>query len=73
MPRRRRSPEEARAEILDAAEHLLIHEGLGSLTLQRVAREVGISHPGVLHHFRSTKHKVAKVHECKHNVAQLLN
>ena len=52
MPRRRRSPEEARAEILDAAEHLLIEEGLSALTLQRVASEVGISHPGVLHHFR---------------------
>lgn len=63
MSRRRRSPEEARAEILDAAEHLLIHEGLGSLTLQRVAREVGISHPGVLHHFRSTERLAQALHE----------
>ncbi len=63
MPRRRRSPEEARSEILDAAEHLLITEGLNALTLQRVAREVGISHPGVLHHFRSTDRLGQALHE----------
>jgi len=53
MPRRRRSAAEARAEILTAAEHLLTTEGPSALTLKRVAQEVGISHPGVLHHFRS--------------------
>ena len=62
-PRRRRRPEEARAEILDAAEHLLVTEGLGSLTLQRVAKKVGISHPGVLHHFRSTDRLAQALHE----------
>ncbi len=61
--RRRRSPEEARSEILDAAEHLLVTEGLSALTLQRVAREVGISHPGVLHHFRSTDRLAQALHE----------
>ena len=53
MPRRRRSTEEARSEILSAAETLLVREGPDALTLQRVAREVGVSHPAVLHHFRS--------------------
>ncbi len=55
MARRRRSAEEARAEILAAAEHLLTVEGPSALTLKRVAQEVGISHPGVLHHFRSVE------------------
>jgi TetR/AcrR family transcriptional regulator, repressor for neighboring sulfatase len=55
MVRRRRSAEEARAEILAAAEHLLTVEGPSALTLKRVAQEVGISHPGVLHHFRSVE------------------
>lgn len=64
MPRRRRrSPEEARSEILNAAEHLLVTEGLSALTLQRVATEVGISHPGVLHHFRSTDRLAQALHE----------
>lgn len=55
MPRRRRSAAEARAEILAAAEHLITTEGPAALTLKRVAQEVGISHPGVLHHFRSVE------------------
>ena len=55
MARRRRSAAEARAEILAAAEHLLTVEGASALTLKRVAQEVGISHPGVLHHFRSVE------------------
>jgi len=61
--RRRRTPEEARSEILDAAERLLVTEGLKALTLQNVAREVGISHPGVLHHFRSTDRLAQALHE----------
>jgi AcrR family transcriptional regulator len=61
--RRRRSPEEARTEILDAAERLLVTEGLKALTLQNVAREVGISHPGVLHHFHSTDRLAQALHE----------
>ena len=64
MPtRRRRSPEQARTEILDAAEHLLVTEGLKALTLQNVAKQVGISHPGVLHHFRSTDRLAQALHE----------
>ena len=61
--RRRRTPEEARSEILDAAERLLVTEGLKAMTLQNVAREVGISHPGVLHHFRSTDRLAQALHE----------
>lgn len=63
MPRRRRSREDARAEILDAAEHLLIEEGPSAVTLKRVAARVGISHPGVLHHFRSAERLQHALHE----------
>jgi AcrR family transcriptional regulator len=52
-PRRRRTAEQARREILDAAEKQLTRAGPDSIRLQDVAREVGISHPTVLHHFGS--------------------
>ncbi len=52
--RRRRSAEEARAEILDAAEGLLLSEGPSAVRIRAVAEAVGISHPGVLHHFGTT-------------------
>ena len=63
MPRRRRSRAEARLEILDAAERLLLEEGPSAVTLKRVAAEVGISHPGVLHHFRSADLLHRALHE----------
>jgi len=63
MPRRRRSREDARAEILDAAENLLIEQGPPAVTLKRVAAAVGISHPGVLHHFRSAALLQQALHE----------
>ncbi|MEZ4408482.1 MAG: TetR/AcrR family transcriptional regulator [Polyangiales bacterium] len=52
-PRRRRTAEEARAAIMDAAERQLVAAGPGGIRLQDVAREVGVSHPTVLHHFGS--------------------
>lgn len=52
-PRRRRSPEEARRQILDAAEKLLVEGGPEAIRLQDVARDVGIAHPTILHHFGS--------------------
>ena len=67
MPRRRRSREDARAEILNAAEHLLLEEGPSAVTLKRVAAQVGISHPGVLHHFRSAE----LLHQALHEQASL--
>ena len=51
--RRRRSREEARRLILDAAERLLTEGGPEAVRLQEVGRAVGISHPAVLHHFGS--------------------
>ena len=51
--RRRRSAEEARREILDAAQKRLDEGGPDALRLQDIARDVGISHPAILHHFGS--------------------
>lgn len=51
--RRRRSAEEAREAILDAAEAAVRADGPAGLRLQEVARVVGVSHPTVLHHFGS--------------------
>jgi AcrR family transcriptional regulator len=49
----RRRPEEAKALILDAAEACMTAGGPAGLRLQDVAREAGVSHPTILHHFGS--------------------
>lgn len=56
LARRRRSAEEARSEILNAAEELLLSEGPAAVRLKRVADRVGLTHPGVLHHFGTVEH-----------------
>lgn len=52
-PRRRSDGEQTHAQILDAAMRLASIEGLGSLTIGRLARELGVSKSGVFAHFRS--------------------
>ncbi len=53
-PRRvRRTGEEARRLILDAAEKRLASNGPEGIRLQDIAKDVGISHPAILHHFQS--------------------
>jgi AcrR family transcriptional regulator len=59
--RTRRTAEEARRVILDAAERRIFDAGPGGLRLQEVASDVGISHPAVLHHFESREALVAAV------------
>src|SRR5262245_41519936 len=49
----RRSAEEAQRVILDAAEKRLREGGPEAIRLQDIARDVGISHPAILHHFAS--------------------
>lgn len=49
--RRRRSPEEAKSEALNAARDLLLKEGPDAVTLQHVAANIGMSHSNLLHHF----------------------
>jgi len=58
----RRTPEEARALILDAAEKTMGGEGPAALRLQDVAKEAGVSHPTILHHFGSREGLVKALH-----------
>src|SRR5262245_6032327 len=62
-PRRRRTAEQAREEILDAAEKRLRDRGPDAIRLQEIAADVGISHPAVLHHFGSREGLVGAVTE----------
>ncbi|MES1989997.1 MAG: TetR/AcrR family transcriptional regulator [Pseudomonadota bacterium] len=59
VKRVRRSAEEARRLILDAAEERLAAQGPEGIRLQDIARDVGISHPAILHHFESREGLVA--------------
>ncbi|MEP0315355.1 MAG: TetR/AcrR family transcriptional regulator [Hyphomonas sp.] len=52
-PRIRRTPEESRANILSAAEDLLVEQGPQSLRLADVAKRAGVANATVLHHFGS--------------------
>ena len=62
-PRKRRTAEQARGAILDAAERRLVAAGPGAIRLQEVAADVGVSHPTVLHHFGSREGLVEAVVE----------
>lgn len=55
MTRKRRSPEEAKREILHVARQLVLEEGPDALKIKRVAQMIGISHPTILHHFGSAE------------------
>jgi AcrR family transcriptional regulator len=60
-PRRRRDAAAAREAILDAAEKQLVVTGPSGIRLQEVAKEAGVSHPTVLHHFGSREALVKAV------------
>lgn len=49
--RARRTPEEARRQILEAAETLLVAGGLHAVTVRSVGERVGMTDMGVNHHF----------------------
>lgn len=51
--RGRRSATETRRAILDAAERCLVEGGPEAIRLQKIAADAGISHPAILHHFKS--------------------
>jgi AcrR family transcriptional regulator len=61
VSRKRRTADEARAAILDAAERRLAASGPAAIRLQEVAADVGVSHPTVLHHFGSREALVEAV------------
>jgi TetR/AcrR family transcriptional regulator, repressor for neighboring sulfatase len=50
-PRRRRSPELARQEILDASERVFVEFQPDQVGLKEVAREAGVSHALITHYF----------------------
>lgn len=52
-----------RREIVDVALELLATQGMRGSTLQEIATRVGISAPGVLHHFGSKEHLLIAVLE----------
>ena len=51
--RRRRTAEEARELILEAAQRRLAEGGPEAVRLQEIAADAGLSHPTILHHFGS--------------------
>lgn len=53
--RRRRTADEAREEILDAAEQRLAADGPEGIRLKQIAGDVGLSHSTLLHHFGSRR------------------
>ena len=59
--RRRLDADVARELILDVTEERLAAVGPSGIRLQEVAREAGVSHPTVLHHFGSREHLVKAV------------
>lgn len=61
--RTRRSPEEAKRLILDAAEVQLREHGPAGLRLQEVAAAAGVSHPTILHHFGNREGLVSAIVE----------
>jgi len=50
---KRARPDNSREKLIDAAEVLVSREGVGTLTLDRVAAEAGVSKGGLLYHFPS--------------------
>jgi AcrR family transcriptional regulator len=52
-PALRRRPRNARADILDAAQRVVARDGAARLTIEAVAREVGLTKGGVLYNFPS--------------------
>ena len=45
--------------IIEAAAEIVVNEGMKSLTLSRLAREVGITTPGLLYHFANMEEVMA--------------
>ena len=55
VERRRRTPSESRRLVLDAARRRLEEHGLDGLGIVEVARDAGMSHATLLHHFGSAE------------------
>jgi TetR/AcrR family transcriptional regulator, repressor for neighboring sulfatase len=60
-PRRRRTPEQARAEILDAGTGLIAERGPDGASLRQVAEAAGVTHGLVVHYFGTYRGLVGAV------------
>ncbi len=63
IPRRRRSPEEAEREILDAAEAFLMQRPFRELTVEEVMARTGLSRPAFYAYFRDRYGLVMRILE----------
>jgi len=61
MARIRRTADEARAHIVAVAREHVLARGPAAMRLKEVARDAGVSHPTVLHHFGSREGLVGAV------------
>ena len=68
-PRRYANGRARREQILDSAQALYAESGIQAVSLRAVAREAGISHPGLLRHFDSREALLAAVIERYNSVA----
>ena len=60
--RRRRSPELAKQEIMDAAERVFVEFQPDQVGLKDVAREAGVSHALITHYFGTFANMIEAVH-----------
>lgn len=51
--RRRLSPEDRRNQLLDCAQHIIVNQGLSTLTMERLATEAAVSNPLIYKYFDS--------------------
>lgn len=61
MSRRRRTPEELRSEAISAGMWILKDQGPAAITLQAVARNIGVAHGNITHHFGTAANLQASV------------
>jgi AcrR family transcriptional regulator len=62
-PRRRRKPEAAESEILNAAEHFLRERPFREMTIDDVMARTGLSRPSFYEYFRDRSHLVTRLTE----------
>lgn len=68
--RRRLPPEARRAHLLDAAGDLVARDGIGAVTMERVAEEAGVSRGLVYNYFDNAESIVRAIHETEVAVLQ---
>lgn len=61
LRRRRRQPDELRAEAIAAARDILLADGPAAITLQAVAAALGMTHGSITHHFNAAANLQAAV------------